>query len=91
MLCSDLLELMSLLSRNETNTYVWMVLLKQIQLLNKCLLNTSLFESFTKFVINIYENISLKLGFEIKPDEGIILYLLKSFVCKHKFLFIQFR
>lgn len=73
---SDLFELMLLFSKNETNTYVWMVLLKQIQQLNKCLINTNLFERYTKFLRSLYANIVSKLGFEIKPEEDDLTRLL---------------
>ena len=69
---------MLLFGKKETNTYVWMVLLKQIQQLNKCLLNTSLFDSYTNFLKSLLQNISSKLGFEIKSDEGILINVINK-------------
>ncbi len=65
-------ELMQLIwaLRKETNTYVWLMLLKQIQPLARCLLNTEFIEKFEHFFKNLLKDISLKLGFDLKPTEG---------------------
>jgi hypothetical protein len=66
---SDLMKLIWLF-RNETDTYVWLILLKHIQPLAQALLNTDLYSDFRIFFKNLLENMSKKLGFELKSDEG---------------------
>ncbi len=65
-------ELMKLIwaLRNEKDTYVWLILLKQLQPLSRCLLDTELTEEFGWFFKSLLKNVSSKLGFELKSTEG---------------------
>ncbi len=80
----DISQLMKLiwLFRNETDTYVWIILLKHIQPLSRCLLNTDLYSQFEQFLNRLLENIINKLGFELKSDEGKLFFkVIKCFKC----------
>ena len=82
----DISQLMKLiwLFRNEADTNVWIILLKHIQPLSRCLLNTDLYAKFQKFLSQLLKNIIDKLGFELKPDEGK-LFMQKWSFNKHSF------
>ena len=64
---SKLLEFVWLF-RNETDTYVWLMLLKQIQQLARCLVSTEFNENFQLFFKALLSNISKKLGYELKSN-----------------------
>ena len=65
-------ELMKLIwaLRKEKDTYVWLILLKQIQPLSRSLLDTELTEEFERFFKSLLKDVSLKLGHELKSTEG---------------------
>jgi hypothetical protein len=57
--------------RNETDTYVWIILLENLKSLSTCLLYSSFFEEFKSFIKKLIENITKNLGYQIRNDEGL--------------------
>ena len=56
--------------RNETDTHVWIIIIKNIQLMLKSLINTRICDQFKRFVQHFLKNITLKVGFEEKTNDS---------------------
>jgi hypothetical protein len=64
--------------RNETDTYVWIILLENLKSLSSCLLYTSFYEDFKSFIRKLIENITRKIGYRIENHEDDLTRLLKE-------------
>lgn len=59
--------------QNETDTHIWMAIIKNLHLLSKCLLESSSFDRFKSFLNQLFKNITSKIGFEPQAGEGKLL------------------
>ena len=74
--------------RNETDTYVWMILLENLKSISACLLNSLHYDKFKKFFKKLIEKVVDKLGFQIRDDEGkTIKHIILSKHILHFFIF----
>jgi hypothetical protein len=64
--------------RNERDTHVMIVLLKNLHSLSKCLVNTRIFEQFKKFLNKFLETISLDVGFFEQASENDLVKLVRE-------------
>ncbi len=57
---------------NEENPYVWNNLIENLLKLSSLLVHTEYFEGYRKFIIKLCKPFSVKIGWEIKENEGIL-------------------
>lgn len=67
----DLMRLLNLF-KNEKDTHVWIIILKNLHVLSKCLLNLPFFDDFKSFLADLLRNVKLSISLVIKPDEGYL-------------------
>ena len=60
--------------QNETDTHIWMAIIKNLHLLSKCLLESSSFEKFKAFLKQLFKNVTSRIGFEPQSGEGKLMY-----------------
>jgi hypothetical protein len=77
--------------REETNSYVWITLIKNLQWLLGCFLNSDFYSDFIEFLRKFFSTIKLKIGFEIKPDESNKIYKFLFFVIRLIKYYLIFR
>lgn len=72
----DVLESFS----DETDYTVWSKIDSSLDTLGNCLERTDYYDKYLKFVRKVYENMGKQLGWEPKPNEGIVLVIKKIFM-----------
>jgi hypothetical protein len=63
--------------QDETDTHIWMAIIKNLHLLSKCLLESSLFDKFKSFLNQLFKKITNKIGFEPQSGEGNLMSQIK--------------
>jgi hypothetical protein len=65
--------------RNETDTHVWLVMLKNLHTMLKSLINEKCVDQFKNFLKVFVQKITHTIGFEEKSNEGYYLVVYYSF------------
>jgi hypothetical protein len=56
--------------RNETDTHVWLIMLKNVHTMLKALINEKCVDQLKKFLKVFVQKIAHRIGFEEKSNEG---------------------
>ena len=58
--------------RNETDTHVWIILLKHLHSMLKSLAGTNILDQLKNFLKKLVQNITIEIGYEERTNEGNI-------------------
>lgn len=62
-------------SRFENDAHVWITILKNLNFMLKCVISQTYSEKLQMYLRYLLTDIKNKIGFEIKPNEGLIAFL----------------